>query len=313
MPTKLTWVNIARWLPFEQERDRKVHNMTDDAFETEWLLKGFLFGTDWNGGVTYSSLDELVMPNNGDVLWNQAGYCSGKFFKPKDKDGVLMAKLYDIVEQEKNLPFTQGALSGFVNAALGEFYGVTVQKSGKDEKGDYVAFLLQKGARLKPKKATETKKYNLPNKLILFESTNPEKFYEVMRNYTNSGTPILCVTDCTPSTLEKTYGIGQGAKCMTLTQNKKEDYEVSATRLEFELTKEILAFAANGKGAIGFGNVVPLVMNNDWLKIYNYFMTLAQLADKTQTPIIVNVNKETMDSKQYSQLCNLGNTEVCKM
>ncbi len=139
--------------------------------------------------------------------------------------------------------------------------------------------------------------------------------YRILEDFVSKGAPALCLTTVYPSKLKKMYKKLAEATVIWLSESSGGGVEtMSASRLDFEVTRTMTRFMRDNKGGIvlldGFEY---LILENDFEKVRKFIKKINDFASMNEATFIVTVNKDSFPkevittlSKDFDMVGNAG-------
>ncbi len=128
--------------------------------------------------------------------------------------------------------------------------------------------------------------------------------YRILEDFVSKGAPALCLTTAYPSKLKKMYKKLADATVIWLSESSGGGVEtMSASRLDFEVTRTMTRFMRDNKGGIvlldGFEY---LILENDFEKVRKFIKKINDFASMNEATFIVTVNKESFPKEVITTL-----------
>ena len=128
--------------------------------------------------------------------------------------------------------------------------------------------------------------------------------YRILEEFASEGGTVLCLTTVYPPKLKKIYKKLGDAKLIWLSESSSDKVEtISASRLDFELTRTITRFMKDNTGGIvlldGFQY---LILENDFEKVRKFIKKINDFASMNDATFIVTVNKESFQKEVITTL-----------
>ncbi len=138
---------------------------------------------------------------------------------------------------------------------------------------------------------------------LLYEE-KADASYRILEEFVSQGAPALCLTTIYPSKLKKMYKKLADAKVIWLSESSGGGAEtMSASRLDFEVTRTMTRFMRDNKGGIvlldGFEY---LILENDFEKVRKFIKKINDFASMNEATFIVTVNKESFPKEVITTL-----------
>ena len=128
--------------------------------------------------------------------------------------------------------------------------------------------------------------------------------YRILEDFVSKGAPALCLTTVYPSKLKKMYKKLADATVIWLSESSGGGVEtMSASRLDFEVTRTMTRFMRDNKGGIvlldGFEY---LILENDFEKVRKFIKKINDFASMNEATFIVTVNKDSFPKEVITTL-----------
>lgn len=128
--------------------------------------------------------------------------------------------------------------------------------------------------------------------------------YRILEDFVSKGAPALCLTTAYPSKLKKMYKKLADATVIWLSESSGGGVEtMSASRLDFEVTRTMTRFMRDNKGGIvlldGFEY---LILENDFEKVRKFIKKINDFASMNEATFIVTINKESFPKEVITTL-----------